>query len=141
MTFTEIDRLRSLAPIEIGVHTQTHPVLPFLPVDEQRAEISGCLEVLRERFDDVLPVLAVPYGLFDASTARIARDAGMRASLTLSGTTLARARSPDPLPRFGVTRDELAWKLQLRLSGVAERIRSWRGDDEGEYPLLPSATT
>jgi peptidoglycan/xylan/chitin deacetylase (PgdA/CDA1 family) len=141
MTFDEIASLRARAGLEVGVHTVTHPVLPLLSDDEMREEIEGCTRALRDRLGSIQPILAVPFGLLDERTVGIAREAGMTASLGLSGTTLASADPEDELPRFCVMREEPAWKLYLRLGGAVERIRRWRGTEEPRYPPLPSPIT
>ena len=75
MTFDELDRLGSLPEVEIGVHTQTHAVLPLLPDGEVRKEILGSYHILRERYAvKAVPLLAFPFGLFDGRTARLASD-------------------------------------------------------------------
>lgn len=141
MTFEEITSLRGRGGLDIGVHTITHPVLPLLSDDEARGEIAECARTLRDRFGTIQPILAVPFGLLDGRTVRVAREAGMTASLGLSGTTLASTDPGDELPRFCVMREEPAWKLYLRLGGAVERIRRWRGAEEPRYPPLPSPTT
>lgn len=140
MTFEELGALCNGSAVELGVHTQSHPVLPLLPDDELQREIAGSLDILRDRFADALPVLAVPYGLIDGRTARIAREAGMQAALSLRGTTLRHAVA-DELPRFCMMREEPAWKLHLRLTGFVDLVQGWRGRVPVQYPPLPSATT
>jgi len=141
MTFEELADFVALPSVDLGVHTVTHPVLPLLSDAELEREISACHAALRERFADVLPILAVPFGLFDARTVRVASAAGMTASLTLAGATLRRHHSPDDLPRFCISRDETAWKLTLRLANVLDWVRPRRRRGARMYPALPSATT
>jgi len=140
MTFAELASFASLPSVTLGVHTVSHPVLPLLDDHELEHEIVACHDALRERFTNVVPILAIPFGLFDDRTVRIARKAGMTTSLTLAGTALAQRGSGDDLPRFCVTRSQTALKLQLRLSGVLARIRRERAA-QSRYPALPSATT
>jgi peptidoglycan/xylan/chitin deacetylase (PgdA/CDA1 family) len=142
MTFTELASFAALPSVTLGVHTVSHPVLPLLSDDELHREIAASHEALRERFANVAPVLAIPFGLFDSRTVRIAREAGMTTSLTLAGTTLKRQQNGggDDLPRFCITRSETPIKLQLRLSGLLARIRGPRASPP-RYPALPSATT
>jgi peptidoglycan/xylan/chitin deacetylase (PgdA/CDA1 family) len=141
MTFDELQRLLRLPGAEIGVHTATHPVLPLLSEADARREIDSAYRVLNERFGKVLPVLAVPYGLYDDRTLRLASACGMSASLTLSGETLsARARS-DALPRICITRTDARTKLASRLLGIPHLWRTCLGRPLPPYPALPSATT
>ena len=141
MTFEELSRLAALDSVEVGVHTVSHPVLPLLPDADLTREIAAAYRELRERFANAVPILAVPFGLFDSRTVVAAREAGMTASLTLAGTTLKRHPGWDDLPRFCISRRDTATKLRVRLTGLLDRGRwSW-GGSAPRYPALPSATT
>ena len=135
MTLEELARLAAFPAIDVGVHTLSHPVLPLLSDQELAAEISGSYQVLREHFPKALPMLALPFGLFDCRTLAAARDAGMVATLTLAGTTLKRFADRDDLPRFCLCRSDRPRRLRARLTGFFDRKAARR------YPALPSATT
>ncbi len=90
MTEQELAGFLARTGADVGVHTVSHAALPFLPDQELVAEIRQADEALRERFRDALPYLALPFGLFDARTLRLAADAGMTVSLTLPGCPLDR---------------------------------------------------
>jgi peptidoglycan/xylan/chitin deacetylase (PgdA/CDA1 family) len=141
MTFDELGRLRDLPGLEIGVHTATHPVLPLLADADVRREVGGAYEHLKERFENVLPVLAVPYGLYDARSLRLAAESGMIASLTLSGQTLNAPVPPHALPRICITRTDARARLTPRLLGIPRFWRACLGRQLPLYPSLPSATT
>ena len=141
MTFEELAGFASLPSVDIGVHTVSHPVLPLLSNPELHREITACYDALRERYANVVPILAIPFGLFDTRTVRAAREAGMITSLTLAGTMLKQQRDRDELPRFCMSRRDTALKLRLRLAGVFERFRTWRAGATPRYPALPSPTT
>jgi len=141
MTFGELATFAALPSVDVGTHTVSHPVLPLLPDAELDQEIAASYGALRERFVNVVPILAVPFGLFDGRTVLAGRQAGMTASLTLAGTTLKRHRGRDDLPRFCISRNESAVKLRLRLVGVLEWLRSWHPGAPHWYPELPSPTT
>jgi peptidoglycan/xylan/chitin deacetylase (PgdA/CDA1 family) len=141
MTWEELASLAAVPGVEVGVHTMSHPVLPLLSDADLQREIAGAHADLRERLASVLPVLAVPFGLYDARTLRAAREAGMTASCTVAGMTLGSRNPPHALPRFCVSRGETAARLGLRLLGMLERMRRRGGRDHALYPDLPSATT
>jgi len=141
MTFEELSRFAAMPTVDVGVHTVSHPVLPLLSDTELTREIETSHQILRERLPNVVPVLAIPFGLFDDRTVTLARRAGMRTSLTLAATTLARHESEEDLPRFCLMRDDKPTKLRLRLTGLLDPGRwSWRRAGP-RYPALPSATT
>ena len=72
--------------------------------------------------------------------SEIARESGMRVSLTLGETTLRNVAQADDLPRFCIMREEPRWKFHLRILGVGDRLRRG-GKGVGAYPLLPSPTS
>jgi peptidoglycan/xylan/chitin deacetylase (PgdA/CDA1 family) len=141
MTFEELSRFAALPSVDVGVHTVSHPVLPLLPDGELNREIVVGYRELRERFANAVPILAVPFGLFDQRTVVAARRAGMMTSLTLGGTTLRRHPSQDDLPRYCVTCRDAGTKLRVRLTGLLDPGRWWWRDSVPRYPALPSATT
>lgn len=140
MTFDELATLASMREVELGVHTMSHPVLPLLPDEQLRHEIAAAYDELRERFARVLPVLAVPFGLYDRRTIGIASAAGMTASLTLAGG-LKRRHGDYSVPRHCVTTAETRFTLGLRLLGLKELAKQWLGHPTDIYPDLPSPTT
>lgn len=141
MTFGEIEQLARRVPVQIGAHTLSHPVLPLLPDDEVRHEIADCLDLVKQRCPNAVPILAMPYGLGDERTVRLARTVGVTSSLSLGGKSLPTRASAEWLPRVCLSASTSTWKLKLRLAGVVDGMESvWRGQGT-EYPDLPSATT
>jgi peptidoglycan/xylan/chitin deacetylase (PgdA/CDA1 family) len=142
MTFAELDELTTTGLVGVGVHTVSHPVLPLLGDAEIRSEIKTADRTLRERFGTAVPVLAVPYGLYDRRTLRIAAEAGMAASLTLDSCTLGRRALPDgALPRFCATTTDRPWRMGLRLVEPRSLFTGFRNTPPIGYPDLPSAAT
>ena len=88
------------APLQFGLHTHTHPVLPLLTPDEQVREIEASCLVLRERLSGVIPVLAYPYGLYDRATVSSARSAGARFAVTIEPRRPIRRDFPMTVPRL-----------------------------------------
>jgi peptidoglycan/xylan/chitin deacetylase (PgdA/CDA1 family) len=137
MTWAEIAKLARQAEVHVGVHTLSHPVLPLLSDADVQSEIAGCFAAVAERSGAPVPVLAAPYGLADERVVRLARATGMLATLSLSGTALGRAGSPDWVPRICMSADASAWRLKLRVAGLGDGL--WR---QGRaFPVLPSAST
>ena len=133
MTWDEIVRFAASAPVDIGVHTVSHPVLPLLGDEELVGEVAGAYRTIRERAGAAVPMLAIPFGLYDARTARLAREAGMQASLTLANRSLRGVGADELLPRYSMGRGLRRWKLFLRLT-----IPRGAPPDQ---TALPSATT
>jgi peptidoglycan/xylan/chitin deacetylase (PgdA/CDA1 family) len=142
MTEGELESFLARTGSQVGVHTRSHAALPFLPDSELVDEIRHCHAELRARFRDVLPYLAVPFGLFDARTLRLAAEAGMTVSLTLAGSPLDRPFITDVgMPRLCLVREHTPGIVTLKASGMAALIRRMRGENVSPYPILPSATT
>ncbi len=139
MSWEELRELSAMAPVEIGVHTQTHPVLPLVDEEDFEREVRGAWDAVETRLARALPVLAIPYGLYDERTVPLANRAGMRAALSLEPRSLRRTE-PGALPRHCLTIREAHWKLAVRLTGLADLIGAARGGGN-RYPALPSATT
>lgn len=126
--------------VSVGVHTVSHPVLPLLSDEEGRAEIADAHAALRERLPGTLPVLAIPFGFYDARTVTLARDAGMSDALVLDNRVLRRARpAAHGVSRISITRRTPAWRQVLRATGVVERVRGRTGAPA--FPVLPSPTS
>jgi peptidoglycan/xylan/chitin deacetylase (PgdA/CDA1 family) len=132
MTWDEIAAFAANDLVDVGVHTVSHPVLPLLADEEMKREIRDSYAVIRDRVPRALPVLAIPFGLYDARTARLAREAGMDASLTLGNHPLGDIAPDAPLPRLSMGRGLKRWKFALRM--VLPRRQA-------PYPALPSPTS
>jgi peptidoglycan/xylan/chitin deacetylase (PgdA/CDA1 family) len=141
MTFDELAGFAARGPVEIGVHTRSHPVLPLLSDEEMRGEIEECHAAISARFPTAVPVLAAPFGLYDARTLTVARESGMRSVLTLAATTMRRRSAHGDVPRICVVQDVPPWKFQLAVAGVPERLGALRGRSASGYPDLPSEST
>ncbi len=138
MTWSELSDFAGTGLVEIGVHTRSHPALPLLPIAEQQQEIGGCYESLRAHFHATSPILAAPFGFFNADTIAATRASGLQACLGLGDRTLRYEGSSGALPRFCMMHPQSRVRLGPRLSGVFDRIRAWRGKGDAEIPVVPS---
>jgi peptidoglycan/xylan/chitin deacetylase (PgdA/CDA1 family) len=102
------DQARALvaAGMSVGSHGVTHRALSRLPEDEQRAELVDSKRLLESEVGREVSALAYPYGwpgAYDATTGRLARDAGYRAAFTAhEGVNLPGPTDPFALRRLGV---------------------------------------
>src|SRR5581483_2297371 len=133
MTWEEMARFARADAVDVGVHTISHPVLPLLDASAFEHEVAGAFQRLRERIPKAVPILAIPFGLYDAETEARARRAGMRTSLTLANRSLRGVRPDAALPRLSMGRGLRRWQLALRLAVPRSPPR--------RYPALPSATS
>ena len=105
--------------ISVGSHSWSHPNLCQATEDELADELVTPLRWMRERYTDVVPWLAYPYGEHSAATVEAARLAGYDRVLGISGGWLGRgARDSDALPRFNVPAGLSAAGLAVRLNGL-----------------------
>jgi peptidoglycan/xylan/chitin deacetylase (PgdA/CDA1 family) len=141
MNFEELSALSAVPQVELGVHTRSHPVLPLLSDADLEREIAASHASLRDRFPSVLPILAVPFGLYDQRTLDAAHRAGMTTSLTLSGDLQGAEPARHALSRFCVSAGDTGPGLALRLSGLRRYVRSCSGAPAPAYPELPSPTS
>jgi peptidoglycan/xylan/chitin deacetylase (PgdA/CDA1 family) len=127
---------------DLGVHTASHPALPFLREDEVVREIQIGYSALASRFPNVLPYLAVPFGLWDARTHSLSTAAGMQAWFTLDGIALPRHFRPERgIPRVCVVRDQTPSRVALKISRLGTILSRIRRGTDGTFPTLPSATS
>jgi peptidoglycan/xylan/chitin deacetylase (PgdA/CDA1 family) len=72
----EIVHLSGDPLIEIGAHTETHPVLADLPAERQRAEVESNCRTLHALTGRPIRSFSYPNGSFSRVTQRVVRDAG-----------------------------------------------------------------
>lgn len=106
--------------VTLGAHTRRHPNL--VRVDSQRLtrELTEPLAWLRERFPRAaVPLLAYPYGRFDARVVRAAAAAGYEAAFAIEGGWVpTQIDKPFAIPRINVPAGISANGFALRASGL-----------------------
>lgn len=139
MTTAELSELSRDPLVTLGVHTVTHRALPLLGDDDVRREVADCHAWLREVTPSPLPVLAIPYGLRDERTRRLALEAGMRDVLRIAPRTVRAGTSATGYPRFMVSERRSGWKLAAGLVGLQEFVRALGLREGPDDPVMPSA--
>jgi peptidoglycan/xylan/chitin deacetylase (PgdA/CDA1 family) len=81
------DMIRELisAGMSIGGHTVSHPTLPMLGRDEQRAEIAGCAGRLSAELGTRMSAFSYPRGAFNGATRTCLREVGVEYAFAASG--------------------------------------------------------
>ena len=129
-TWAEAARLAE-AGMEIGAHTLTHPHLSLLAPAEQRVEIHGSVQLIRERLGITPAGFAYPGGDYDPASVAAVRSAGLAHAVTtrvgdvLPGTevwTLAR-RGLSEGACLGPTGTFSARLARAELHGAFDRLR------------------
>lgn len=113
-------RAASRAPgIIFGAHSWSHPVLANLGAADLRHELRLPLDWLRESLDNVVPALAVPYGICSPWVECEARRSGYAAVFTgRRGWIPASSMLPFTLPRENVPAGLGRETFVLRSAGV-----------------------
>ncbi len=86
----EMAREMQSAGMGIGGHTVTHPMLARLPVEEQRAEIHGCAERLRQELGGPMRWFSYPVGSrdsFSPATERLVEAEDVELAFSFYGGT------------------------------------------------------
>jgi peptidoglycan/xylan/chitin deacetylase (PgdA/CDA1 family) len=126
--------LRELAAdgVTVGAHTQTHPALTQLPIEEARAEVRGSWADLRRELGTVLPVFAYPFGDHNDAVAEIVRAEGFEMAVTCADG-YSRIPSADPvrLRRTNITLRTTPLVFRVRLTRLGSYIDKWRHAAKG----------
>lgn len=109
-------RLAADARFDFGCHTVTHPALSRLSENEQEQEMARAQAWLEREVLRVVPIVAYPFGLYDARTIRAAHAAGMTAGVTMQPRAPDRRDGAFALPRVGVSEDWSVSAIALRLN-------------------------
>ena len=88
--------------VEVGAHTVTHPALPALSAEAQRAELAASREALEARLGCAVRTCAYPYGRHAAETLAAARAAGFEAAATTEPRALRPGDDALATPRLAV---------------------------------------
>jgi len=107
LTSDEVRQLASGSSIDVGAHTETHPVLATLSVDSQRQEIAQSQKRLEEILKRPVRSFAYPYGTkadYTGQTATLVREQGFGLACSNYPEAIVESTDRYQLPRF-VVRD------------------------------------
>jgi peptidoglycan/xylan/chitin deacetylase (PgdA/CDA1 family) len=114
VTADEIQKIADDGLIEIGGHTVNHPMLSAHSATVQRQEIENNKSQLEDLTGTRITCFAYPFGDHDATTVRLAREAGFECACTTVDNTVWRFSDPFRMPRIAVEDwdgDQLAKRL------------------------------
>lgn len=92
--------------LELGAHTQTHPLLPDLPPERVEAEVAGSRGDLELELGEQAEAFAYPYGRWDERTAQTVASAGFVCALTARTGRNCAGTPPHALRRIEVRGDD-----------------------------------
>jgi peptidoglycan/xylan/chitin deacetylase (PgdA/CDA1 family) len=108
LTVAELQQLAASPYIEIGAHTVSHPMLPFLPHKEQQEEVQRSRSDLQRLTGSLVTGFSYPHGAYSDETVSIVAETGF---------IVACCSTPDVL---------------RSTSDVRTVPRLWVGDQDGE---------
>jgi peptidoglycan/xylan/chitin deacetylase (PgdA/CDA1 family) len=117
----ELRRAEGTGLVTFGSHTWSHPNLARLSTAELADELVRPLEWLQQRFSNVLPLLAYPYGCYDQEVSATVRRHGYQSAFRIDGgwvTRSALATSAYELPRWNVPAGISLRGFEIRTSGA-----------------------
>jgi peptidoglycan/xylan/chitin deacetylase (PgdA/CDA1 family) len=123
------DELRRLAKegVTLGAHTQTHPILTRISLEDARKEIIGSQADLQREIGAVLPVFSYPDGGHNDAVVEILKKEGFLLGFNgPTGVNNLRLCDPFRLRRINITPKSTPFIFQLRLTrwfGEMEKIR------------------
>jgi peptidoglycan/xylan/chitin deacetylase (PgdA/CDA1 family) len=130
------DELRELNRdgVTVAPHTQTHPSLTRVPLDQARAEICGSRDDLARELGSVPAIFSYPFGDYDNAVVELVREAGFEVAVTCeSGYSRIRATDPLRLRRVNITLRTTPLLFRVRvmrygchLDRLRQAAREWR---------------
>ncbi len=131
------DELRALAreSVTLGAHTQSHPILTRLPLEQAREEIRGSQEDLRREIGDVLPIFCYPGGAHNDAVVAIVKEEGFKmAFATLDGQNRLGTADLLRLRRTNITPRTSLPIFRLRLTRAVSYLDAWRHREKHPRP-------
>jgi peptidoglycan/xylan/chitin deacetylase (PgdA/CDA1 family) len=113
--FATLDQLASLPEewVTIGSHTMTHPDLAELSSESLKNELAHSRELLEERLDREVSLLAFPHGFFNKKVVEFSRAAGYSNAFSIEPDVITASRSSFVIGRVIV--DPTDWGIEFRL--------------------------
>jgi peptidoglycan/xylan/chitin deacetylase (PgdA/CDA1 family) len=131
MTPNQIDEISRSALMEIGLHTNTHPILSTLPADEQEREIKSAADHLSRWGISFLPIFAYPNGRpedFTEETIAILKRHGIKAGFTSIDGLHDVGDNKYYMRRINIGADINRWEFKARLSGFFYFLLGLKGE-------------
>ena len=106
MTQSEIQEWLNLG-LDIGAHTQTHPLLEELSEQQSQEEIFNCKADLEQMFKVSIKDFCYPFGRFNESLVNMIKEAGYSTATTMSRGRATPQSNKLTLPRMPITHHTL----------------------------------
>jgi len=120
MSIDQINQLAASQEFEIGIHTDTHPIMSSLTAEEQEREIAGAIENLKLGEIRYIPVFAYPNGRprdYNRETISALKKLKLRAAVTTVDALWGETEEKYHIPRIGIGANISRWEFKARMSG------------------------
>lgn len=118
MNVNQLKLMSSVGLFDLGIHTNTHPALPFHSKEYQLQEMLACRNFLQPSYQQQLNTIAYPYGKFNEATLHAVKEAGIKAAFTTNEKMVTKKSDLLSLGRFQVNN----WNVnQLR-----QQMKYWK---------------
>lgn len=97
--------------ITIGSHSQNHPMLNQISVEQLANEIKGSVADLEEIGLGKPTLLAYPYGEYNDNVKQTAQAAGIQAAFTVEPGFMQPNQDLYQIPRIEILREDVGWKF------------------------------
>ncbi len=121
MSVDQMNQLAAGREFEIGIHTDTHPIMSALSPEEQEREVAGAMENLKLGEIRFVPVFAYPNGRpqdFNRETIVALKKLKLRAAVTTVDALWDSTEDRYIIPRIGIGADISRWEFKARMSGL-----------------------
>ena len=102
MTEEQLETIARNPLFEIGVHTATHPSLPYYNFSMQYEEIEDCKKNLEIKYNRPMQTISFPYGDYNKETLEIVRQKKLAGAFTTQECIVTRRTNPVTIGRFQV---------------------------------------
>jgi peptidoglycan/xylan/chitin deacetylase (PgdA/CDA1 family) len=120
MSVDQMSQMAASREFEIGIHTDTHPIMSALTPEEQEREITDAIGNLKLGEIRFVPVFAYPNGRpqdFNEATVAALKKLRLRAAVTTVDALWDSAEDRYLVPRIGIGSDATSWEFKARMSG------------------------
>jgi peptidoglycan/xylan/chitin deacetylase (PgdA/CDA1 family) len=130
MSLEEVAQMAAAGTFEIGLHSNTHPIMATLSSQDQYHEVRTAVSTLRERNIPFVPVFAYPNGRledFNDGTIAVLKQLEFKTGLTTVDGLWSTGGDRYQVERIAVGADITMWEFRARLSGLFYFLRSLLG--------------
>ena len=103
-----INKMRESGLVEFYSHTRSHKKCDGITVEELRDELAGSKELIERRLEKSSPYFCWPYGNYNETSLRIAKEAGYQAVFTTDHGVVKAGSDPYMIKRI-LIRDDAIW--------------------------------